>query len=183
MLLAKHAGTARFAWNWALAERMRRYRENEGPARFTNAVEQQRELDRRKASEFPWMYEVSKCGPQQALRDLDRGFRNFVRARKAGHSCGFPRFKRKGIDDAFRLTGSIRVLGRGVQLPRLGAIRSKEGTKKFRGRILSATVRREADRWYVSLTVEVERTTPEPVVGPGRRDRPRGQLFRGDLRW
>jgi putative transposase len=93
MLLAKHAGTARFAWNWALAERMRRYRENEGPARFTNAVEQQRELNRRKASEFPWMYEVSKCAPQQALRDLDRGFRNFVRARKAGHSCGFPRFK------------------------------------------------------------------------------------------
>jgi putative transposase len=112
------------------------------------------------------MYEVSKCAPQEALRNLDRTFRNFVRARKAGRSCGFPRFKRKGIDDAFRLTGSIRVLGRGVRLPRLGAIRSKEGTEKFRGRILSATVRREADRWYVSLTVEVERAAPEPVVGP-----------------
>jgi putative transposase len=166
VLLAQHAGAARFAWNWALAERIRRYRENEGRSRFTNAVEQHRELNARKASEFPWMYEVSKCAPQEALRNLDRAFRNFVRARKAGRYCGFPRFKRKGIDDGFRLTGSIRVLGRGVRLPRFGAIRSKEGTEKFRGRILSATVRRDADRWYVSLTVEVERAAPEPVMGP-----------------
>jgi putative transposase len=166
VLLAKHAGAARFAWNWALAERIRRYRENEGRSRFTNAVEQHRELNVRKASEFPWMYEVSKCAPQEALRDLDRAFWNLIRARKAGRYCGFPRFKRKGIHDAFRLTGSVRVLGRGVQLPRLGAIRSKQGTEKFRGRILSATVRHEADRWYVSLTVEVERAAADPVVGP-----------------
>ena len=38
--------------------------------------------------------------------------------------------------------------------------------QKFRGRILSATVRREADRWYVSLTVERERPDPDPIVGP-----------------
>ena len=166
VLLAKHAGTARFAWNWALGERMRRYRECQGGQRFTNAIEQHRQLNARKATEWPWMYEVSKCAPQEALRDLDRAFRNFVRARRTSRYCGFPRFKRKGIDDAFRLTGSIRVLGRAVQLPRLGAIRTKEGMEKFRGRILSATVRREADRWYVSLTVETERPDPEPILGP-----------------
>src|SRR5918996_5451153 len=163
MLLAKHAGTARFAWNWALGERMRRYRECLGGQRFTNAIEQHRQLNARKATEWPWMYEVSKCAPQEALRDLDRAFGNFVLARKASRYCGFPRFKRKGVDDAFRLTGSIRVLGRAVQLPRLGAMRTKEGTEKLRGRILSATVRREADRWYVSLTVETERANPEPI--------------------
>jgi putative transposase len=112
------------------------------------------------------MYEISKCSPQQALRDLDRAFRNFVRARAMGRHCGYPRFKRKGTNDAFRLTGSIRVLTRAVQLPRLGAIRTKEDTAKFRGRILSATVRREADRWYVSLTVEVERPEVQPILGP-----------------
>lgn len=166
VLLAKHAGCARFAWNWALGERIRRYQTNEGRARFTNAIEQHRELNARKATEFPWMYEVSKCAPQEVLRHLDRAFGNFLRARKAGGYCGFPRFKRKGIDDAFRLTGSIRVLEHAVQLPRLGSLRTKEGTEKFRGRILSATVRREADRWYVSLTVEAERPDPEPVAGP-----------------
>jgi putative transposase len=187
VLSAKHAGCARFAWNWALGERIFRNarsesrrsslsrdrcaiagrdRECQGEARFTNAIEQHRELNARKGTEWPWMYEVSKCAPQEALRDLDRAFRNFVRARRAGRAFGFPRFKRKGIDDAFRLTGSIRVRSRTVQLPRLGAIRTKEGTQKFQGRILSATVRREAERWYVSLTVEAERPDPEPIVGP-----------------
>jgi putative transposase len=112
------------------------------------------------------MSEVSQCAPQEALRDLHRAFANFVRARKAGRYCGLPRFKRKGRDDAFRLTGSIHVEGRGVRLPRLGLVRTKEGTEKFHGRIQSATVRREANRWYVSLTVEAERKDPQPVLGP-----------------
>jgi putative transposase len=72
------------------------------------------------------MYEVSKCAPQEALRDLERAFSNLVRARKAGRYCGFPRFKRKGVRDSFRLTGSIYVGGCGVRLPRLGSIRTKE---------------------------------------------------------
>jgi putative transposase len=165
-LLAKHAGCARFAWNLALAERIRRYREKEGKARFTSAIEQHRELNARKATEFPWMYEVSKCAPQEKLRDLDRAFRDFTKARKAGRHQGFPRFKRKGVNDSFRLTGSIAVSDAGVQLPRLGTISTKESTDKFRGRILSATVRREADRWYVSVTVEVEREDPQRVEGP-----------------
>ena len=45
-----------------------------------------------------------------------------------------------------------------MKLPRIDWVRTKESTTKFRGRVLSATVRREADRWYVSLQVEVERT-------------------------
>jgi len=47
----------------------------------------------------------------------------------------------------------------------VGCVRTKETTEKFRGRILSATVSREADRWYVSLAVEVERPDPKPVDG------------------
>ena len=166
VVLAKHAGTARFAWNWGLAERIRRYQANEGRARFVSAIEQHRELNARKAVDFPWMYEVSKCAPQEALRNLHRAFRSFVLARKAGRRHGFPRFKRRGVDDAFRLTGAIRVGDGRVHLPRMGALRTKEGTEKFRGRILSATVRREADRWHVSLTVEAKRPDPEPVAGP-----------------
>ena len=41
-LFARCAGTARFAWNWALAERQRLYREREGRERFNNAIEQHR---------------------------------------------------------------------------------------------------------------------------------------------
>ncbi|GIW54999.1 MAG: transposase [Nitrospiraceae bacterium] len=165
-LLAKSAGVARFAYNWALADRIRRFQENEGKAKFTTAIEQHRLLNSLKPTQFPWMYEVSKCASQEALRDCERAFKNFWRARKQGRHVGFPKFKKKGIHDAFRLTGSIRVTEKGVVLPRIGEVRTKESTKKFKGRILSATVKREADRWYVSLSVETERPDLTPIVGP-----------------
>jgi len=165
-LLVKSAGTARFAYNWALADRIKRFGQNEGKARFTTAMEQHRLLNRLKATEFPWMYEVSKCAAQESLRDCERAFKNFWRGRKRGLKTGFPKFKRKGCRDAFRLTGAIHVTKRGVVLPRIGEIRSKEPTVKFRGIVLSATVSREADRWFVSLSVEVERSEPKRIEGP-----------------
>ena len=121
-------------------------------------------MNKLKRTDFPWMYEVSKCAPQEALRDLDRAFGNFFAALKTGARSGFPRFKKKGVHDSFRLTGSIKVEEKAVQLPRLGVIRLKE-EPGVEGRILSATVNREADRWFVSLTCEVEIPEPEPVTG------------------
>jgi putative transposase len=41
--LAKHAGIARFAFNWALARSIKRFEENEGKEKFTNAIELHRE--------------------------------------------------------------------------------------------------------------------------------------------
>ncbi len=161
-LLARHAGVARFAYNWGLA----RQREAiVATGRKLSDPELRRELNARKATEFPWMYEVSKCAPQEALRDLDRAFQNWFRGRKERQPVGFPTPKRKFQHDAFRLTGSIHVRGRHVQLPRLGRIRLKE-PPEVQGRILSATVSREVDRWYVSLAVEMEIPDPAPVAGP-----------------
>lgn len=166
-LLVRHAGVARFAYNWGLADRIRRFETLQGKGRFTSYAEQHRLLNRLKKTDFPWMYEVSKCAPQEALRDLDRAFRNFWRERRKGNRrAGFPRFRKKGRDDRFRLTGSIRVEPAGVVLPRIGFVRTKESTQKFDGRILSATVSREADRWFVSLQVDRERPDPAPVAGP-----------------
>jgi putative transposase len=162
ILLVKHAGAARFAYNWGLARRIELYQQT---GKSTNAIELHRELVRLKKTDYPWLYEVSKCAPQEALRDLDRAFQNFFRGLQEGRKVGFPRFRKKGQDDRFRLAGTIRVRGRAVQLPRLGVIRLKE-EPKVQGRILSATVGREADRWYVSLTVTVDLPEPEPVQGP-----------------
>jgi putative transposase len=115
------------------------------------------------------MYEVSKCAPQESLRDLDRAFKNFFRSLKSGKRTGFPRFKKKGIHDSFRLTGSIRVSQSMVVLPRIGRVRTKEETA-LGGHILSATVSREADRWFASFCVErtrgeYNRTVQGPAIG------------------
>jgi len=164
--LSQHAGCARFAYNWGLQQRIALYRQNQDKERFTSAIAQHRELNRLKKTEFPWMYETSKCAPQEALRDLECAFKNFYRGLKSGKRVGFPRFKKRGVHDSFRLTGTIRFVGRLIQLPRLGRIRLKEKRESyFKGRVLSATVTRRADRWYVSVTVEMEIGNPEPSGG------------------
>jgi len=163
---SQRAGCARFAYNWGLQQRIALYRQNQDKMRFTSAIAQHRELNRLKRTVFPWMYETSKCAPQEALRDLDRAFKNFYRGLKSRKRVGFPRFKKRGVHDSFRLTGTIRFVGRLIQLSRLGRIRLKEKRESyFKGRILSATVTRRADRWYVSVTVEMEIGSPKPPSG------------------
>jgi putative transposase len=112
---------------------------------------------------------VSEVGPQEAFRDLERAVRNWRIARS-----GFPRLKAKKNwdDNKACLTGVIRVFSRHVQLPRIGKVRTKEPTGKLlrllaagKARILSATVAREADRWFVSLSCEGERPDPTPRRG------------------
>lgn len=133
ILLAKHAGAARFAYNWGLSRRITLW---EREKKSTNAIEQHRELNVLKKIDLPWMYEVSKCAPQEALRDLDRAFKNFFHGLKTGHKIGFPKFKKKGRHDSFRLMGVIHTFERHIQMPRLGKIRVKE-TTEVQGRILS----------------------------------------------
>lgn len=64
----KHAGAARFAYNWGL----KRYQEEYAAGRKTpNAQSLHKELNALKQTEFHWMYEVSKCAMQEALRSLE----------------------------------------------------------------------------------------------------------------
>jgi len=167
--LAKHVGAARFAYNWGLARCREALAHGE---RIPSAMDLHKAWNVWKRPHAPWWVEVSKCAPQEAFRDLERAIRNWREGR-----AGFPRFKRKKAlaDNKARLTGSIRVTPRHVQLPRIGKVRTKERTDKLvallhdrKARILLATVSREADRWFVSLTCEVERPDPEPreVRGP-----------------
>ncbi|MHA1424087.1 MAG: RNA-guided endonuclease InsQ/TnpB family protein [Candidatus Thorarchaeota archaeon] len=164
--LAQHAGVARFAYNWGLEKRIAQYKNNQGDDRFTDAMKQHKLLNSLKKNLFPWMYETSKCAPQEALRDLHRAFKNFYRGFKSGKKIGFPRFKRRGVRDSFRLTEAIRFHERAIQLPRIGKIRIKEKREHYyKGRILSVTVRRRGNRWFVSVTVEEDILDPQPVRG------------------
>lgn len=166
--LLKHCGAARFAFNWGLAEKQKAF---EAKEKTPNAIELHRKLNALKKSDFPWMYEVSKCSPQEALRNLDRAYQNFFnkcKGKKSGTfkgKLGFPRFKSKhrGIG-SFRLTGTIKVTNNSIQLPVLQTIKLKEnGYLPTEGvKILSATVSEKAGRWFVSLQVEQEVADPKP---------------------
>jgi putative transposase len=148
------AGVARFAYNWALSEW--KYEAGGKPSEASL----RRTLNSLKPSEFPWMLEVTKNAPQQAVKNLGAAFRRFF----AGQG---PKFKKKGVHDSFRADNgtdkdhknAVEIHGKGVRLPVIGWVRMREPLR-FRGKILSAVVSRTAERWFVSLTVEVEHQTP-----------------------
>ena len=114
----RHAGAARFAYNWGLARKQEAFANGE---KTPSAIDLHRELNALKKTELAWMYQVSKCAPQEALRDLDKAFSHFfrrVKEKKMGSivKVGFPRFKSKkhGLD-SFRLTGAIHVFEKAIQ--------------------------------------------------------------------
>lgn len=161
-ILAKHAGAARFTWNWALNRRMEEYKLT---GRSSSAIDQHRQLNTLKAIEFPWMYDVSKCAMQESLRDLDKAFKNFFSGR-----TGYPKFKGKkhGLG-GFRLTGAIHVEPDRIKLPRIGLLRLKESDYiPTIAKVKSVTVKERAGRWFVSVQVEEDIVVPEnqgPAVG------------------
>jgi len=167
----RHAGAARFAYNWGLERKLAAYQAGE---KMPSAMDLHRALNRLKQTELSWMYAVSKCAPQEARRDLERAFQHFfrrVKAKKAGQciQVGFPRFKaRKRGLGSFRLTGASHVFEKAIQLPRLGVLRLKEkGYVPVSGvQILNATVSERAGRWFVSVQVAMEIPDPEPAEKP-----------------
>lgn len=141
---AKAAGVARFAYNWALCEWQKEYVLGLKPS----DPSLRRKLNSIKHKEFPWMLEVTKNAPQMAIIQLGQAFKNFFAKRAL-----FPQFRKKGIHDRFTLSNDqFAVNGSRIRIPHLGWVRMRESLR-FEGKILSATISRRADKWFVSLNV------------------------------
>jgi len=157
--MARAAGTARFAYNWALAEWKRQYEawklDNSQPKPTQAAL--RRQLNSIKREQFPWMLEVTKNAPQMAIIQLGDAFKNFFAGR-----AKYPQFRKKGVHDRFTLTNDqFSIDGCRIRIPNLGWVRMRE-TLRFAGKIMSATISRVADRWFVSLTVDTPDTSHLP---------------------
>ena len=166
-LFDKACGIARFAYNWGFERSNNIWLFNQlphEPVKYESPVDQHRIINSRKATDFPWMYEVSKCVPQEALRDLGNAFHNFLARRDR---FKWPRFKsRHDARQSFTLKGTIRARSDSERLPTFGWVKLKErGYLPAGSHVLSATVSKKAGRWFVS-------------VGSGRGSRSRRALAR-----
>ena len=164
-LLCRHAGAARFAYNWGLAKRIEEYK---ATGKSSNAMDQHKELVKLKQGDLSWLYEVSKCAAQESLRNLDKAYKNFFRQVKEGKKPGFPKFKsRKNGIGSFSLNSIIHIHESSIKLPRLGIIRIKESNYiPIEGiKILSATCSERAGHWFVSVNCEQEVEEPEQATG------------------
>lgn len=158
--LLQHAGNARWAYNWGLRQHKEAYEKWVGLGKpkkwdgWLNAISLHRNLNELKKAApedggVPWLYEASKAAPQEALRDLDRAFRNFLSGR-----AKYPKFKsrNRGIG-GFRLTGTIKSDHRTIQLPVIGRVKFQPGEQGYLpwGKHAQVSVTEKAGRWFVSV--------------------------------
>ena len=91
------------------------------------------------------------------MKDLDRAYKNFFAKR-----ANFPRFKKKGIHDAFRYPQGFK-LDEGnsrIFLPKIGWVRYRK-SRMMDGTPKNVTVSFSAGKWYVSI--QTEREVPNPI--------------------
>ncbi len=165
----KACGVTRHAYNWAL-DRWKAARA-EGKRVTMKALKV--EYNSIKGEQFPWVYETTKCAPEQAFADLGQAFANYWRMkregtqpklkhpRKDGEDAGFPHFKSKKRDrlSFYLANDKFSVNGHTLHVPKLGKVNMTEELR-FHGKIMSAVISYRAGWWFVSIAVEVEHETP-----------------------
>jgi putative transposase len=149
---AKAAGTARFVWNWALAEWNRHDEAGEKPT----ALELKKHFNEIRREHFPWTWEVTKNASDQPFLDLGKAFTAFFegRARRPKFKC------KKRSKPSFYLANDQFELGdHRIWIPKLGWVNLAEKLR-FQGKITGARITKTADWWFVSIQVAIPDSMP-----------------------
>ena len=146
-LLNKSCGVARFAYNWALEEWCRQYKEGGKPTMYK--IDKQ--FNAIKKEHFPFVLEVSKCCAQCSIHNLGKAFSSFLSKKSK-----YPSFHKKGQKDSFTLANDqFYIVGKRVHLARVGKVKTAE-LLRFSGKIMSGTVSKKADKWFLSVSVDTD---------------------------
>lgn len=156
VFLKKSCGVARFAYNWGLAEWQNQYKNGEKP----NYLKLKKQFNGIKRADFPFTCEVSKCCTETAFANLGKAYKNFFTKRTK-----YPKFKKKGMHDSFGLDNlKFHIEGNHIKLAKMKPMRMAEEFR-FEGKIMSGTVFRVADKWYISIAVDVQKDMILPKTG------------------
>jgi putative transposase len=146
-MLKKHCGVARLTYNQCLERWCKDY---EGGIKH-NFFTIKKWWNKTKIIKFPYALEVSKWAGEEAIRDLGDAFKRFFKKQN-----DHPTFRKKGVNDSFRITGSvIKVEGKLLKLPKGLHIKMAEELRFEPLKIYNVTVSRTADMWFVSIQCEV----------------------------
>ncbi|MEQ9356011.1 RNA-guided endonuclease InsQ/TnpB family protein [Coleofasciculus chthonoplastes] len=153
-LLAKHAGTARHAWNWGLSLCLTALDNKE---KLPTAIDLHQRLVAEVKSVNPWYDEVSPCSPQQALRHLATAFQRWLVSKVSQK----PKFKKKGNKDSFYLEGRIKISGNRINLPQIGWVTCHEIPPSVT--VKNVTISKLAQDWYISFSYEKDIQTTAKI--------------------
>lgn len=152
--MRRFAGACRFVFNKSLALQNENH---EAGNKFLSYVKMAAWLvEWKKAPETEWLKDSPSQPLQQALKDLERAYKNFFQKR-----ASFPRFKKRGHSDSFRYPQGVKLdqANNRISLPKLGWI-SYRNSREVVGEVKNVTVSQSCGKWYVSIQTEYEVTEP-----------------------
>ena len=173
-LIEKTFGCTRYIYNNFLAERKNKYEESKTKISVYEQLKELTDLKREKE----WLREIDSCALQACVYNLDDAFQKFFREN------GYPKFRAKGKHESFRTNNTLSTYKnkkyetirvdfnkRIITLPKLKEVmfRGYRTTKEIVGKIKSATISKDANKYFVSILVEVPfikySINPTSIVG------------------
>ena len=173
-LIEKTFGCTRYIYNNFLAERKNKYEESKIKVHVYEQLKELTDLKREKE----WLREIDSCALQACVYNLDDAFQGFF------YGKGYPKFRAKGVHDSFRTNNTLNTYKdkkyesiridfnkRIITLPKLKEVkfRGYRITNEIVGKIKSATISKDANKYFVSILVEVPfvkySINPTSIVG------------------
>ena len=173
-LIEKTFGCTRYIYNNFLAERKNKYEESKIKVHVYEQLHELTDLKREKE----WLREIDSCALKACVYNLDDAFQNFFKGN------GYPRFRAKDVHDSFRTNNTLSTYKnkkyetirvdfnkRIITLPKLKKVRFRgyRTTKEIVGKIKSATISKDANKYFVSILVEMPfikySINPTSIVG------------------
>lgn len=106
----------------------------------------------------PHFARINFASAQATMRRLDKAFSSFFRrVKKGAEKVGYPRFKGRDFFNSIEFPAyrdGIRLIGNRVRVQHIGTIRVKLH-RPVEGAIKTATLKREAGKWYVVFSCEL----------------------------
>ena len=147
-LIRQSCGCCRKVYNVMLDRKISAYKEDGTSLSKYELINQLVELKK----ELPFLKDAPSQALQQAIFNLDTAYANFFR------KGGFPKFKKKGVKDSFRIPVAciFNFVDWAVKTAKIGTIRVYKGhNKPISGKIKSYTIScTSTDRYYISVLYE-----------------------------
>lgn len=167
VLLAKHFGSVRFAYNWYLDYNQKQYTTNEKFVGWMSLTTSQDFKDFK--AENPWLKEVNSQSLVASISHCDKAFQRFFK-----HISGFPKFKsKKSHKDSFEIPQNLKLdFKRGkIQIPKFINKKNNDNrikcvfSKKVKpGKIGTATISKNpAGQYFVSFIVHTAEKEKELI--------------------
>ena len=150
VLLNKHFGAIRFAYNHFLNERRVEYETNKQTLNYNDNSAALTKL--KKQEEFKWLKEINSQSLQHSLKGLDDAYNSFFKKR-----TGFPKFKSKHTKNSFKVPQFVKVIDSKLIIPKFKDPIKIIQDRKFKGKIRQCTLSKTpTNEFFVSILVETD---------------------------